>query len=69
MNAPTPPLNAAMEMPPGSGKVKVKSQYAFRAGSVLIIPDSSYAGAIGAALWGGYRHLKLLEKKLVISEA
>lgn len=26
-------------------------------------PDSIYAGAIGAALWGGYRHLKLLEKE------
>ncbi len=24
--------------------------------------DAVYAGAIGAALWGGYRHLKLLEK-------
>jgi benzoyl-CoA reductase subunit D len=26
-------------------------------------PDASYAGAIGAALWGGFRHLKLKEKK------
>ncbi len=26
-------------------------------------PDAIYAGAIGAALWGGYRHLKLLEKQ------
>jgi benzoyl-CoA reductase subunit D len=25
-------------------------------------PDANYAGAIGAALWGGYRHLKLKEK-------
>ena len=25
--------------------------------------DSIYAGAIGAALWGGYRHLKLKEKQ------
>ena len=24
--------------------------------------DSIYAGALGAALWGGFRHLKLLEK-------
>jgi len=28
-------------------------------------PDSIYAGAIGAALWGGYRHLKLKEKETV----
>ncbi|MEW6467669.1 MAG: benzoyl-CoA reductase subunit D [Bacteroidota bacterium] len=28
-------------------------------------PDSIYAGAIGAALWGGYRHNKLKEKKAV----
>lgn len=26
-------------------------------------PDAIYAGAIGAALWGGYRHLKLKEKE------
>jgi len=26
-------------------------------------PDSGYAGAIGAALWGGFRHLKLKEKE------
>ena len=25
-------------------------------------PDSIYAGAIGAALWGGYRHIKLQKK-------
>lgn len=28
-------------------------------------PDSIYAGAIGAALWGGYRHVKLKEKLAV----
>ncbi len=26
-------------------------------------PDAIYAGAIGAALWGGYRHMKLKEKE------
>jgi benzoyl-CoA reductase subunit D len=26
-------------------------------------PDCIYAGAIGAALWGGFRHFKLLEKE------
>ncbi len=30
---------------------------------ILTHPDACYAGALGAALWGGYRHLKLLEKK------
>jgi benzoyl-CoA reductase subunit D len=29
-------------------------------------PDSIYAGAIGAALWGGFRHYKLLEKQAVV---
>lgn len=28
-------------------------------------PDAGYAGAIGAALWGGYRHNKLKEKQAV----
>lgn len=28
-------------------------------------PDCIYAGAIGAALWGGYRHIKLKEKQTV----
>ncbi len=26
-------------------------------------PDAIYAGAIGAALWGGFRHFKILEKQ------
>lgn len=30
---------------------------------VLTHPDAIYAGALGAALWGGYRHLKLKEKE------
>jgi benzoyl-CoA reductase subunit D len=28
-------------------------------------PDAIYAGAIGAALWGGYRHVKLLQKQMM----
>lgn len=28
-------------------------------------PDTIYAGAIGAALWGGFRHVKLQEKQAV----
>ena len=28
-------------------------------------PDAGYAGAIGAALWGGFRHIKLKEKQVV----
>src|SRR3972149_8335396 len=27
-------------------------------------PDAIYAGAIGAALWGGFRHIKLKEKQI-----
>lgn len=30
-------------------------------------PDSIFAGAIGAALWGGFRHNKLKEKDLAIN--
>lgn len=30
-------------------------------------PDAIYAGAIGAALWGGYRHIKLKEKQAVVA--
>ena len=29
-------------------------------------PEAVYAGAIGAALWGGYRHIKLKEKQAVL---
>ena len=28
-------------------------------------PDAIYAGALGAALWGGFRHLKLKEKQAI----
>jgi len=28
-------------------------------------PDAIYAGALGAALWGGFRHIKLKEKQVV----
>jgi benzoyl-CoA reductase subunit D len=30
-------------------------------------PDSIYAGAIGAAIWGGYRHFKLKEKQAALA--
>ncbi len=30
-------------------------------------PDAIYSGAIGAALWGGYRHFKLLEKEAALN--
>jgi len=30
-------------------------------------PDSVYSGALGAALWGGFRHLKLKGKKEIIT--
>ncbi len=29
-------------------------------------PDAGYAGAIGAALWGGFRHLKLASKEKIM---
>ena len=29
-------------------------------------PDAIYSGAIGAALWGGYRYYKLKEKEAVL---
>ena len=29
-------------------------------------PDAIYSGAVGAALWGGYRYYKLLEKKAAV---
>ena len=34
--------------------------------TILTHPDSIYAGAIGAALWGGYRHFKLLNKQTAL---
>lgn len=34
---------------------------------VLAHPDSIYAGAIGAALWGGYRHFKLKSKEATVT--
>jgi len=30
-------------------------------------PDAIYAGALGAALWGGFRHIKLKEKQAVLA--
>jgi benzoyl-CoA reductase subunit D len=35
--------------------------------TILAHPDSIYAGAIGAALWGGFRHFKLKEKQAVMA--
>ena len=34
---------------------------------IMAHPDSIYAGCIGAALWGGYRHFKLKEKQAVVA--
>ncbi|RMF56392.1 MAG: benzoyl-CoA reductase subunit D [Calditrichaeota bacterium] len=41
-------------------EVLKESKYDFE---IRTHPDAIYAGAIGAALWGGYRHLKLLQKE------
>lgn len=30
-------------------------------------PDAIYSGALGAALWGGFRYFKLKEKKIVVA--
>lgn len=30
-------------------------------------PDAGYAGAIGAALWGGFRHEKLAAKEKAVA--
>ena len=35
--------------------------------NIIVHPDAIYSGAIGAALWGGYRHYKLIEKESVLS--
>ena len=29
---------------------------------IVAHPDAIYSGAIGAAIWGGYRHKKITEK-------
>lgn len=34
--------------------------------SFITSPDAIYSGAIGAALWGGYRYYKLKEKKAAV---
>ena len=34
---------------------------------IVTHPDAIYSGAIGAALWGGYRHLKLKEKETALN--
>lgn len=44
------------------GEQLAESGKAFK---VITHPDAIYAGAAGAALWGGYRHFKLLEKSTV----
>ncbi|RLD22550.1 MAG: benzoyl-CoA reductase subunit D [Bacteroidetes bacterium] len=34
---------------------------------IVTHPDAIYSGAIGAALWGGYRHFKLIEKEAALN--
>jgi benzoyl-CoA reductase subunit D len=49
-----------------SGMMQAIEEQLAETGKKFIIkthPDAIYAGAIGAALWGGFRHLKLKEKK------
>lgn len=33
---------------------------------IIAPPDAIYSGAIGAALWGGYRHFKLKDKMVAV---
>ena len=41
-----------------------ENKYNFK---IIAHPDSIYAGAIGAALWGGYRYLKLQKQTTAVS--
>lgn len=50
------------------GMIQAMEEQLLETGKKYIIkthPDAIYAGAIGAALWGGYRHIKLKEKQAV----
>ncbi len=49
-------------------ELAAESKYDFE---IVTHPDAIYSGAVGAALWGGYRHYKLQEKEnsnLVLSK-
>lgn len=44
-------------------ELAIESKYSFE---IISHPDSIYAGALGAALWGGYRYLKLQKQTITI---
>ncbi len=49
-----------------SGMIQAIEEQLLETGKKYVIkthPDAIYAGAIGAALWGGFRHIKLKEKQ------
>lgn len=35
---------------------------------IVTVPDAIYTGAIGAALWGGYLHFKLMQRKAEVEK-
>lgn len=49
-----------------TGMIQAINEQLAETGKPFIVktnPDAIYAGAIGAALWGGFRHFKILEKQ------
>jgi len=51
-----------------SGMIQAIEEQLNETGKKYIVkthPDAIYAGAIGAAMWGGFRHVKLKEKQAV----
>ncbi len=50
-----------------TGMIQAIEEQLLETGKKFVIkthPDAIYAGALGAALWGGFRHIKLKEKTL-----
>ncbi|MBI5917185.1 MAG: benzoyl-CoA reductase subunit D [Bacteroidetes bacterium] len=46
------------------GELLKESKYGYE---IVTHPDAIYSGAIGAALWGGYRHVKLSKEKMALA--
>ena len=66
------PITLTGGMSLNTGMIQAVDELLNETGKSFVIqthPDASYAGAIGAALWGGFRHLKLKEKQNEVSRA
>ncbi len=53
-----------------TGMIQAIEEQLLETGKKYIIkthPDAIYAGALGAALWGGFRHIRLKEKQAVMA--